>query len=423
MTLCRFVLAATFIFSGFVKGVDPLGTQYKIEDYVQALDCLAWVPDFIPLLLSVLLASFEFTLGVFLLFGIRRHVAPSAALLLMCVLTPFTAYVAVANPVSDCGCFGDAVHLSNWATFWKNVLLLAASVSVFVGRRLTFRLVSEKSAWLVSVYTIPFILGVIGYCLYYLPIFDFRPYHVGANIPEGMQIPEGKQPSVYETIFLMEKDGVRKEFTLDQYPDSTWTFVDARSVLKEKGYEPPIHDFSIVRADDGEDLTDEILADEGYTFLLVAHRVEEADDSNIDLVNEAFDYSQENGYGFYCLTASGEDEIALWQDRTGAEYPFCLTDDITLKTIVRSNPGLLLVKNGTIYRKWSSHDLPDEYMLNGRLEEIEAGRPDTDTWWNTWVVLLLWYVVPMLVIAGLDLLLVRRRRPMADEKKKTEPFQ
>ena len=148
-----------------------------------------------------------------------------------------------------------------------------------------------------------------------------------------MEIPEGAKPSVFESKFILEKDGKKQEFTLDNYPDSTWTFVETRTVLKEKGYEPPIHDFSIVSLETGEDLTDSILSDKGYTFLLVAHRIENADDSNIDLINEIYDYSVEHGYGFYALTSSPEEQIELWRDKTGAEYPFCQMDDITLKTI------------------------------------------------------------------------------------------
>ena len=199
------------------------------------------------------------------------------------------------NPVSDCGCFGDAWILTNWETFWKNVFLLIAAISVFKWGNRIVRFVSEKSQWLVAVYTLVFIVGVSAYCLYYLPIFDFRPYKIGTNIPQAMSIPEGAKQSVYESVFILEKDGVRKEFTLADYPDSTWTFVDSRTIVKEKGYEPAIHDFSIMNIADGEDITEQVLEDKGYTFLLIAHRMSEADDSNIDLINEIYDYSVENG--------------------------------------------------------------------------------------------------------------------------------
>ena len=200
-----------------------------------------------------------------------------------------------------------------------------------------------------------------------------------------------------------------KEFTLDNYPDSTWTFVETRTVLKEKGYEPPIHDFSIVSLETGEDLTDSILSDKGYTFLLVAHRIENADDSNIDLINEIYDYSVEHGYGFYALTSSPEEQIELWRDKTGAEYPFCQMDDITLKTIIRSNPGLMLIKDGVILNKWSDNSLPDEYVLTDSLDKLELGQQKQESDLRTIGYVLLWFIIPLLMVIGVDILVVKRR--------------
>lgn len=420
--LCRFVLAFTFIFSGFVKAVDPLGTQYKIQDYLEAFGLSSLIPDFVPLLVSILLAMLEFTLGVYFLFGIRRKLSTALILLTMLFMTPLTLYLAIKNPVSDCGCFGDAVIISNWGTFWKNVFLLTAAISVFKWGNRIVRFVSEKSQWLIAVYTLIFIIGISSYCLYYLPIFDFRPYKIGTNISQAMEIPEGAKSNVYESIFILEKDGMKKEFTLDNYPDSTWTFIDSRTILKEKGYEAPIHDFSIMRIEDNEDITEQVIQNKGYTFLLIAHRIEEADDSNIDLINEIYDYSIENGYDFYCLTSSLEDEIELWKDKTGAEYPFCFSDDITLKTIIRSNPGLLLLKNGTIYRKWSYNNLPDEYILKDKLDKLEIGELVPDSKIHTTINVLLWFAIPLLLFIGLDVIIVKRidKRQALKEKKKNE---
>ena len=364
------MLATLFIFSGFVKAVDPLGSFYKIQDYLAAFGIISWFPTYLPLLFAIILSSAEFCVGVFLFFGVRRKIASTLALLLMSVMTPLTLYLALANPVSDCGCFGDAWVLTNWQTFGKNIVLLIAAIAVFRERKLMFRFVTLKIEWMVSLYTLLFVFALSFYCLEYLPVLDFRPYKIGADIKAGMEIPEGAKPSVFESRFVLEKDGRQQEFTLDNYPDSTWTFVETRTVLKEKGYEPPIHDFSMISLGTGEDITDSVLTDKGYTFLLVAHRIEEADDSNIDLINEIYDYSVEHGYGFYALTSSPDEEIEMWRERTGAEYPFCQMDDITLKTIIRSNPGLLLIKDGTILNKWSDNQLPDEYVLNDSLDKL-----------------------------------------------------
>lgn len=409
VNLCRFLLGALFIFSGFVKAVDPLGSFYKIQDYLTAFGMISWFPSYLPLFFGVALSAVEFCAGVFLFLGIRRKVAATLALLLMCVMTPLTLYLALANPVSDCGCFGDAWVLTNWQTFGKNIVLLIAAIAVFRRQDMIVPFITAKMEWMISMYTFLFVFVLSFYCLANLPILDFRPYKIGVNIKAGMEIPEGSKPSVFESRFVLEKDGKRQEFTLDNYPDSTWTFIEARTVLKEKGYEPPIHDFSMMSLDTGEDITDSVLSDKGYTFLLVAHRIEEADDSDIDLINEIYDYSVEHGYGFYALTSSPEDEIELWRDKTGAEYPFCQMDDITLKTIIRSNPGLLLIKDGTILNKWSNNRLPDEYVLTGSLDKIELGMQKHVSDLKTIAYVLLWFIFPLMVVICVDILVVKRR--------------
>ena len=417
VNICRFVLAVVFIFSGFVKAIDPFGSFYKIQDYLTAFNLISWFPGYWPLLFAVLLAAIEFCAGIYLFLGIRRKISSTLAFLLMLVMTPLTLYLALADPVSDCGCFGDALVLTNWQTFGKNVVLLVAAVTVFRQWREITRFITLKMEWIFSMYTILFVFALSAYCLRNLPLLDFRPYKIGTNIKAGMEIPEGAKLSVLETTFVMEKDGKRKEFTLDNYPDSTWTFVETRTIVKEKGYEPPIHDFAMQSLTSGTDITDSVLTSRGYTFLLVAHRIEEADDSNIDLINEIYDYSVEYGYGFYALTSSPEDAIALWCDRTGAEYPFCQMDDITLKTIIRSNPGLLLIKDGTILNKWSDSQLPDEYVLTDSLDKLELGRQKYVNDWYTMGYVLLWFIVPLAFVIGADQLFVVRLQKKAERSK------
>ena len=407
--VCRFLLAASFIFSGFVKAVDPLGFQYKIQDYLTAFGVISWFPSFFPLLGGIILSAIEFSIGIFLFFGIKKTISTTLALVLMIFMTPLTLYLAIFDPVSDCGCFGDAWVLTNWETFAKNIVLLLAAIATFQWRKMLIRFVTRKMEWLISLYTIFFVFTLSFYCLDRLPVLDFRPYKIGQNIMKGMSIPEGAKPSVYESVFILEKNGEKKEFTLDNYPDSTWTFVDTHTILKEKGYEPSIHDFSMMDMSTGDDITEDVLTDMGYTFLLVAHRIEEADDSNIDLINEIYDYSVEHGYRFYCLTSSPEEQIELWKDKTGAEYPFCQMDDITLKTMIRSNPGLMLIKNGTILNKWSDEDIPDEYVLTDKLENLELGQQKVRSDVHTIGYVFLWFVIPLLLVLGVDILIVRRR--------------
>ena len=401
VNIARLLLALTFILSGFVKAVDPLGTQYKISDYLDAMHLGQLVPDFLVLILSVALSAIEFVIGICLLFAIRRRLVTRLTIIIMIVMTLLTLWLALTNPISDCGCFGDAVVLTNWQTFWKNVILLLAAAVVSRWPLDMPRIISKSSQWIVLNYTVLFILFISTYCLYDLPMFDFRPYHIGANIKEGMEMPEGAQQPQFETTFILEKNGERREFTAEDYPDSTWTFIDSKTVQTAEGYVPPIHDFAIL-SDEGEDMTDEVLTRKGYTMLLISPHLEDADDSQLDRINQVYEYCQDNGYPFYCLTASTERAISRWSDITGAEYPFCATDETTLKTIIRSNPGLLLLKEGTVIRKWSHNSLPDDSQLTLPLEKSDLGQMPPDSVPGKIAWLLMWFVLPLAVLTIAD---------------------
>ena len=364
VNISRFIVAAVFLFSGFVKAVDPLGTQYKLQDYLEAMGLSNdWIADWQTLGGAILLSLIEFVIGAMLLFAINRRVVSKLALLFMLIMTGLTVWIYIDDPVSDCGCFGDAIILSNGATLLKNIILLAATTAIAAYPLLMPRFISLKKQWLIFNLSTFGILTLSAYSLYYLPPIDFRPYHIGANIPEGMKMPEGAEQPVLETTFILEKNGERKEFTLENYPDSTWTFIDSKTKVIKKGYEPPIHDFSIVRLSDNQDITEQVLADKGCTLLLIAPHLENADEGCFGNIDEIYEYSLSRNIPFYCLTASIGEGIERWIDITGAEYPFCNTDEITLKTIIRSNPGLVMLKDGTIIGKWSHNDLPDKEEL------------------------------------------------------------
>ncbi len=423
VNICRFLLGIVFTLSGFVKAIDPTGTQYKIDDYLEAMGLGGFFPSIATISLSVAQSAVEFCLGIFLLFAIKKRTTTRLVLLIMMVMTPLTLWLALANPISDCGCFGDAVVLTNWQTFWKNVVLLGAAIVVTKWADRMFRFVSEANEWLVSNYAALFIMVVTGLCLYDLPMFDFRPYHIGANIKEGMEIPEGAEQPQFETTFILEKDGQQKEFTLDDYPDSTWTFVDSKTVMTRQGYIPPVHDFSITTLDQ-DDITEDVLNDTNYVFLLAAHQLALADDSRLDRINEIYEYARDHDYAFYGLTASNEHDILRWRERTGAEYEFCHTDETTLKTVVRSNPGLLLIKGGTIIRKWSSNRLPDfeDADASLSLRQMEIGQMPSDSVPNKITRLLLWFVLPLVLLVFADRTWMwtkwvrRKRQPILDKK-------
>jgi len=375
VNICRIPLAVVFILSGFVKAVDPLGTQYKIQDYLQAMDMGSLLPDMVTLILSVAQSALEFCLGIFLLFAIQRRLTSRLILLIMLVMTPLTLWLALTNPISDCGCFGDALVLTNWQTFWKNVALTAAAVVVALWPREMFRFVSKTNQWIVINYSVLFTIGVSAWSLYDLPLFDFRPYHIGTDLRTQWQ----------------------------------------RTM---EGADLPYADFFIENVSDGEDITEQVLNDSSYVMLLVSTHLENADDSRLDLINELYEYCQEHGYPFYCLTASTEKAMTQWRDMTGAEYPFCMTDEITLKTIIRSNPGLLLLKNGTVIRKWSHNALPaiDEQQASQPLEQLEIGSLPNDTVSGKILRILLWFVLPLALLTIADRLWMwtrwlRRKRP------------
>lgn len=398
---CRVLLGATFVFSGFVKAIDPIGTQYKLQDYISAVGMGGIVPDIVTLLASVALSALEFSLGVFVLFAIRRHLVSKILVAFMAVMTLITVWIALFNPVKDCGCFGEALRLTNVQTLLKNIVLLAASVVVAWRPLRMYRFLSRSTQWIAINYTILFVLLLSAHCLYHLPLIDFRPYHIGMNIKKGMEIPAGAPQPEFETTFILQKNGVKKEFTLDNYPDSSWQFVDSKTVQTKEGYVPPIHDFSIQKAD-GDDITDSVLTAKGYIFLLVSPHLEQADDSNFGDIDLLYEYCQERKIPFYCLTASTKKDIDHWADITGAEYPFCFTDETTLKTIIRSNPGLLLLKDGTIIRKWSHNDLPSSSSLNAPLSKLSIGAMPSTSLGETIMKVVLLFFIPLILLVFAD---------------------
>ena len=402
VNLCRIIVAVTFIFSGFVKAIDPIGTQYKLQDYLGAIGMAGILPNWTLLAVAVFLAAIEFCIGIFLLFAIQRRLISKLTAAFMAFMTMVTVWIVVADPVKDCGCFGDALHLTNTETLIKNIVLLVCSLAIMYRPLAMFRFVSKSNQWIVTNYTIVFILVSSGLSLYYLPIFDFRPYHIGVNIPRGMEIPKGAKLPQFKTTFIMEKNGQRKEFTLENYPDASWKFIDSKTVQTSEGYIPPIHDFSITDNKTGLDLTNSVLGHKGYTFLLIAPHLETADDSNFGDIDRLYEYAQSYDIPFYCLTASTAKAIKRWIDLTGAEYSFCITDEAVLKTIIRSNPGLLLLKDGTIINKWSHNNLPNEAKLSRPISQSSLGKMPKDSVPAKILEIVLWFILPLTLLTLAD---------------------
>ncbi len=357
--VARTLLGLVFVFSGFVKAIDPLGTTYKIEDYLHAFGGFFTQLDTLAGAAAIALIAFEFLLGFCLFCNIRTRLTAWLALLMMLFMTPLTLYIAIENPVSDCGCFGDAIVLSNWATFWKNIVLLVL-VCVLLGTRKHIPQFFTGKAELGL-----FVLGAIALTTIILvsrlslPFIDFRPYKIGNHIPSLMEYPEDAEPDIYETTFTYAKDGIEQEFTLENYPkdDSTWVFVRQNTTLIQKGYEPPIHDFEIMNAD-FEDITDEVLTSAEPITLIIMYDLNKADTKQLAKVEALWsERRMDNGERLYILTGSTTDEITAfcaanfsdWQ----IESAFCATDPVTLKTIVRANPGVIVVQDGVIIDKYN----------------------------------------------------------------------
>ncbi|WP_320019327.1 BT_3928 family protein [Labilibaculum manganireducens] len=372
----RLFVGLIFIFSGFVKAVDPMGSTFKFTDYFLAFGMDALKETAFPL--AILLSALEFTVGMALIFNSRKNITAWLALLFMLFFTPLTFVLAISNPVTDCGCFGDALVLSNWETFWKNIVILAFTLVIFLRRK---KDENQHPVWeqnLLVGFALAVSIWISTYSYRHLPLIDFRPYHIGANISDGMKIPEGAPADEYRSLFKYEKNGVVKEFDETNYPwqDTTWKYVDSEQIKIKEGYTPPIHDFSISNETEG-DITNMVLSDNGYTFLLVSKNLSEINESALLKIKELAFYALENNIQFIGLTASGEDAMQNFKTTNELPFEFYNNDEIQLKTIIRSNPGLLLLKKGTILDKWHFRDFPEANQLQGDLAAYSITKHQT----------------------------------------------
>ncbi len=364
--ISRILLGITFIFSGFVKGIDPLGWSYKLHDYFIAMgmEWMVWS----AFLLGLLITFAEFAIGVALLFNVRIKIVSWFSLLFMIFFTGLTLWIALKNPVTDCGCFGDALVISNWATFYKNIVLITFAIIVFIYRD-SFRNFLLRTS-ITNTLAIIFIAGYLGTVYYsynHLPVFDFLPYKVGVNIPEAMKIPANAPQDVYKTIFYYKnkKTGEVKKFTEENYPwkdTLNWEYSNSESKLLKEGYKPPIHDFSI-QSPQGDNIADFFLYDDKFVFMLIAHDLNKSSLRNQDKINTLAAWAKQNNLPFICLTSTSRQDIENFKIKSGAPYEFFTCDQTALKTIIRSNPGLMLVRKGTILKKWHHNDIqtPEEF--------------------------------------------------------------
>ena len=356
LEIARILVGLTFVFSGFVKAIDPLGSTYKFEDYFTAFGGFFEHLTPIAFPAAIALSTLELLIGICFLLKIKIKVMSVVALLFMAVMTPLTLYIALKNPVTDCGCFGDAIILGNWTTFYKNLVLVALILLVLIFNRQFRNLFMPKVEWAIVVLTAIVGVGLSVHGFRHQPMIDFRPYKVGVNIPEKMVVPEGAAGDKYETTLIYQKNGQQQEFTIENYPkDSTWTFVEQKTTLVSKGFTPPIHNFSIVDQK-LNDITEYVLTYKGTVNLLCMYDLSKTSLKGAEAAETLYQKIKASGAPFYALTASTDEEIDAFRSKTGATYPFCKTDPITLKTIVRGNPAMMTIKNGTIIGKWNWRD-------------------------------------------------------------------
>jgi uncharacterized membrane protein YphA (DoxX/SURF4 family) len=359
LLISRIFAGAVFVFSGFVKAVDPMGFAIKLTEYYDAFH-LGFL-HFSALPLAIIMCAAELMIGLNLLMGVRLKFTSWLLLLFMVYFTVLTFILALFNPVSDCGCFGDAVKLTNWQTFGKNVILMVPTLILFVNRKKITVTWPWINRWEVALFNLAVGCALAVYGLLYEPMIDFRPYKTGTHIPDQMVIPAGAPLDVYETRLVYQKNGVKKEFTEQDYPwqDTTWKWVETKKKLIKKGYVPPIHDFSITSLT-GEDLTDSILNDTSLVFLFISPQIEKASAKSIRKLKEIADRGIRSGYKVFAVTSSVEQEIENFKADYKPSWEICIADETTLKTMARTNPAIMVLHTGTVVGKWSYRNVPRE---------------------------------------------------------------
>ena len=349
--LIRIVVGVTFVGSGFVKAVDPWGLLYKTKEYLAAMSLDIW-----PNLLLVgvfLLCAVEFMIGVCLITGCFRRSVSWLTLLMMCFMLPLTLWVAVQDPVKDCGCFGDALKISNWASFWKNVIITIGALWLVRCNRKTGWLVTPALQWLVllsgGIYII--VIELFGYNSQ--PLIDFRPYQ------EGLPIFENHTSENEERyIFIYEKDGKTKEFDEDDtLPDEEdgWRFVDRRVVNKENANSNSLaegRDFRVWDLSGDEDVTEDIISNFGKELIVMMPDLGDVSPATTWKINSLYEWASHHDVNMFGVVAGSRKEIAEWMDISMASYPVYTADDTQIKEVVRGNPGIVYLEDGKI--EWKS---------------------------------------------------------------------
>lgn len=369
--ISRVIVGVLFIISGLIKLNDPVGFSFKLKDYFapEVLDLGFLVPY--ALLIAIFLVIFEVLVGVALLLGYLKKFTLWALLLMIVFFTFLTFYSAYFNKVTDCGCFGDAIPLTPWESFSKDIILLIFVLILFIGSKYIQPFFTKGTRSIIIFASFVVCLGITYYVLLHLPIIDFRPYKIGANIKEGMTVPENAPAPIYEYKWKFKINGEEKTITTNgEYPQVDGELISTETEMISEGYTPPIHDFTMER--DGEDFTAQFL-DEENLVVIIAYSLGNTEKDGFTPIKEITDKALKNGYNVIGLSASSQEMTEALTEEYKLNFKFYFCDETTLKTIVRSNPGILELDKGTIKQKLHWNDA--EKL---QLPTVENAKPKLD---------------------------------------------
>lgn len=351
----RLVLGLLFVFSGFVKAVDPVGSALVFAAYFNAFGVGFLQP--LSLICGITLSTVECVLGVMVLLDFRKRAAAWGMFLFMSFFTLLTLYLAIFNPVEDCGCFGDAVKLTNWQTFFKNLIFWPFALILFFQRNRTAPIATGMAEWPVCLFFAVLITGLSVYSYRHLPPVDFRGFRIGNDIGALLEEARNNPEHIYRTELVYSRQGREAVFSPDSLPDSTWIFVDSRTREVATGVRHKISDFS-VRDISGYSITDSLLKEKETALVLIitdtANMGSEVLERLLPLVRE----SNRQGRPYYAISALAADSVHKVLLGNGIDMPVYLADRKTLLTMVRSSPGLVVLKQGVVLAKFAFRDIP-----------------------------------------------------------------
>ncbi|MDB9858107.1 DoxX family membrane protein [Flavobacteriaceae bacterium] len=351
----RIFVGVLFIISGLIKLNDPVGFSFKLGDYF-APEVLN-LPFLEPyaLVIAVLVVILEVLLGVMLIVGYAKKFTLWSLLLMIVFFTFLTFYSAYFNKVTDCGCFGDALKLTPWESFSKDVVLLVLILVLYKGSRYIQPFFSKGVRSITVFISLILCLWLGLHVLEHLPVIDFRAYKVGTNITKGMQTPANAPRAVYQYNWSFDVNGQQKTvINRGEDPKIDGTLLGVETSVLQKGYEPPIHDFSIER--DGIDYTTQMLEEE-HLLVVIAYNLNVAQNDGFIAIKEATDTAIEKGYTVIGISASSTPETEKLAAKYDLDFKFYFCDMTALKTIIRSNPSIMSLEKGTILQKLHFNDV------------------------------------------------------------------